>query len=86
MEKGIGKTIAETAIKIAPYFIPGVGPWLGAISATKALATVMPTMLKGLAGIVSDNDNTMFGQTMTKWENVMQKFTDSTSDAGKGSF
>ena len=86
LEKGIGKTIAETAIKIAPYFIPGAGPWLGAISATKALATVVPTMLKGVAGIVSDNDKTVFGQAMTKWENVMQKFTDSTSDMGRGSF
>jgi hypothetical protein len=66
LEKGIGKTIAETAIKIAPYFIPGAGPWLGAISATKALATVVPTMLKGVAGIVSDNDKTVFVQTMTK--------------------
>lgn len=86
LDKGIGRTIAETAIKVAPYFIPYVGPYLGAISAVKAMASVAPTFAKGVAGIVSDNEKTAFGKAMTRMENFMSKFDNSTSDAGKGSF
>jgi hypothetical protein len=86
LEKGIGRTIAETAIKVAPYFIPYVGPYLGAISAVKALAGVAPTFAKGVAGLVSDNEKTAFGQAMTRMENFMGKFSDSKSDAGKQGF
>ena len=86
LDKGIGRTIAETAIKVAPYFIPYVGPYLGAISAATALAGTIPTLAKGVAGLVSDNEKTAFGKAMTRIENFMGKFDNSTSDASKGNF
>lgn len=85
LEKSIGGTIAKTALKIAPYFIPGVGPYLGYLVATKELFSVMPTVLKAANGIIGDSDN-LFGKKMNQWENFMEKYSSSMSDHGKGSF
>ena len=85
LEKSIGGTIAKTALKIAPFFIPGVGPYLGYIAAGKELLSVMPTVLKAANGIIGDNDN-MFGKNMNKWENWMEKYSGSMSDHGRQNF
>lgn len=85
LEKSIGGTIAKTALKIAPYFIPGVGQYLGYIAATKELLSVMPTVFKAANGIVGDSDN-LFGKKMNQWENFMEKYSSSMSDHGKGNF
>jgi hypothetical protein len=66
LKKSIGGTIAKTALKIAPYFIPGVGPYLGYAIAAKELATVAPTLLKAVNGIITNDNDNMFGKSMNK--------------------
>jgi dolichol kinase len=66
LEKSIGGTIAKTALKIAPYFIPYIGPYIGYVVAGKELLSVMPTVLKAANGIVTNNNDNLFGKSMTK--------------------
>lgn len=86
LTKSIGATIAETAVKIAPFLIPGVGPYLGYAIAAKELASVFPTFLKGINGLFGGDNENMFGKTMNQWESYMERYSDSMSDRGKGSF
>lgn len=65
LDKSVGGTIARTIFKIAPYFIPYVGPVLGAIGAVYGLSRSLPTLAKAINGIVThDSDETPFGQDL----------------------
>ncbi len=69
LTKSIGGTIAKTALRIAPFFIPGVGQYLGAVAALGGIASSLPTIAKSLDSFVTGSDNDAFGRSMVSIEN-----------------
>ena len=87
IEKSIGATTMEMLLKAAPFFIPHVGPVIGAISAAKGFAFAMPTLIKSINDAFGGKEDPKFmGKSMTEWENLAQKFSHSTSDKGRRGF
>jgi hypothetical protein len=44
-------------VSVAPYLIPGVGEYLGAVGAIFNLAKAFPTLAKTVNGIISDSND-----------------------------
>lgn len=87
IEKSIGATTMEMLLKAAPFFIPHVGPVIGAIAAAKGFAFAMPTLVKSINDAFGGKEDPKFmGKSMTEWENLAQKFSHSTSDKGRRGF
>lgn len=87
---GLKRSVASTAIKtiltVAPMFIPsGVGQIYGIVTASAALARVIPLIAKGIDSAVTGSDDNDFGRAMTKWENWAESNLNwaTTSDYGK---
>lgn len=85
LDKGILSTISLTALKVAPFFIPNAGPWLGGIAAVKGLATVVPTVGKAVSNIIAGGESGA-SKAFTNWENFMERFSETQSDAGRATF
>ncbi len=86
LSKSVGKVIASTTLKIAPLLIPGIGQTYGTISVFTSLAEVLPTISKGINGIITGDSNNAVGKNLTWLENVMGRFGDSVSDKGSQNF
>lgn len=59
----------KTALSIAPYFIPYVGPWLGGIAALGGIASFVPVLGKTMDSFITGTDDNSFGRSMTSIEN-----------------
>ena len=69
LDKSVAGTISRTVVKLAPYFIPGVGEVLGAIGAIYGLARSLPVLAKAVNGVITNNsDASNFGKTMNNIE------------------
>lgn len=80
LDKSVGGTIMRTLTLVAPYLIPGVGPWLGAAGAVFNLAKSLPTVAKAVNGIVTNNsDETNLGKTLNNIDAFFSKFDTSKS-------
>ena len=80
LDKSVMGTIMNTVFRIGPYFIPYVGPVLGAIDAARGLAEAVPALAKAVNGIITnDSDNTDFGKTMNTIEAYAQRYGQSKS-------
>ena len=80
LDKSIGGTVVKTAFKIAPYFIPYVNYAWGAVNAGVELAQLLPTLGKAVNGMITNNENTSFNKSLTKWESYLERFESSVSD------
>ena len=78
LEKSIGGTIAKTAFKIAPYFIPYVNYAWGAANASLEIAQLLPVLGKAANGFLTNNNDIAKG--LTKWESYLERFESSVSD------
>lgn len=67
-------TLAKTAVKTIPYFIPGVGEVFGAITAAEGLLRVLPILGKMVNGMATGDADNEFGKTMNKFEGWMARF------------
>lgn len=86
LTKSIGGTVMKTALSIAPYFIPYVGPWLGGIAALGGIASFVPVLGKTMDSFITGTDDNSFGRSMTSIENWFGKFGSSQSDEARGRF
>lgn len=84
---GLDKSVVGTAMKtlftVGPMFIPYVGRVYGAISATNALSQLIPTLMKSINGIITNNNQNEFGKFWTNIENYTSRYNSSTSDYGR---
>ncbi len=85
LDKSITKTIMQTVAYVAPLLIPGTQVVWGTIGMAGGLASALPTLLKGINGIIGNNDSD-FGRTLTKAEGWLKRWSPTQSDAGKGKF
>lgn len=85
LTKSIGKTVLQTAVAIAPLFIPGADAILGTIGATLGLTSALPGLLKGVSNIFVDDD-TPYIKALTRAESWIEKWRPTQSDASKGKF
>ena len=72
--KSFTGTLAKTAVKTIPYFIPGVGEVFGAITAAEGLLRVLPILGKMVNGMATGDADNEFGKTMNKFEGWMARF------------
>lgn len=68
LDKSIGKTVLQTATFVAPMLIPGMSGVWGTIGMVGGLIGAMPTLLKGVNGIIGNNDSP-YGKALTQAEN-----------------
>lgn len=73
-EKSFVGTLAKTAVKTIPYFIPGAGEVFGAITAAEGLLRVLPILGKMVNGMITGDNGNEFGKTMNKFEGWMARF------------
>lgn len=73
-EKSFVGTLAKTAFKTIPYFIPVAGEVFGAITAAEGLLRVLPVLGKMANGIATGDSDNEFGKTMNKFEGWMARF------------
>ena len=85
LSKSIGSTVLQTAVAIAPLFIPGADALLGTVGMTLGLTGALPGLLKGVSGIFVDNDNP-YMKGLTRVESWIEKWKPTQSDASKGKF
>lgn len=79
------KVVAKNIVRIAPFLIPGnVGVILAGISAAESLLEFMPTFLKAVDGMVTDDAmGNSFGRKMNQYEAWFSRLDYSVSDASR---
>lgn len=85
LDKSIGKTVLQTAAFVAPMLIPGMSGVWGTIGMVGSLIGAMPTLLKGVNGIIGNNDSP-YGKALTQAENWVKRWAPTQSDSSKGKF
>lgn len=81
LDKSVGATIAKTAIKIAPMFIPGFGQAYGYFTAALELGELLPLLYKGIAGIAAGDTSGMSSvDTANTIQGYFSRFNSSQSD------
>lgn len=80
LDKSIVGTVAKTAFTVAPLLIPGVGQWYGAISAGLALSKAVPSLMKSINGIITNDNSNSFGSAMNVVGSWASRFDSSKSD------
>lgn len=85
LDKSIGKTILQTTAYIAPLLIPGMSSIWGTIGMVGGLTAAMPTLLKGINGILGSNDSA-YGKALTSAEGWLERWSPTKSDKGKEKF
>lgn len=81
LDKSIGSTIAKTAFKILPMFIPYVGQAYGYFTAALELGELLPLLYKGIAGIaVGDTSDMSSVDTANTIQGYFARFNSSQSD------
>lgn len=81
---GVGAKVLASSL---PYFIPGVAPYYGALTAALGLTAVMPTFLKAIDSIFTGNKETETKTTLRGMENWFRKYTtNSVSQHSKENF
>lgn len=81
LDKSVGATIAKTAIKIAPMFIPGFGQAYGYFTAALELGELLPLLYKGIAGIAAGDTSDMSSvDTANTIQGYFSRFNSSQSD------
>lgn len=85
LEKDMWKTVAKTAVMMAPFFTP-VGQAFGWVHAALGLTTALPSLVKSLNGLVLGDSDSEFMKSMTRLENIMGRFKPTTSDESRGRF
>ena len=73
-DKSLVGTLAKTAVKTIPYFIPGVNTALGAITAAYGLARVMPVIGKAVNSMITGDADNDFGKSMNQIESWVSRF------------
>lgn len=87
LDKNATGIILETALKVAPMFIPYVGPIYGGITAALELGKLFPILYKTIEGIATgDLSNSKSAQTATNLQAWFSRFDGSISDAGQTGF
>ena len=80
------KVIVRSAVKIAPYLIPGVNAVWGTLGALMGIGAAFPTLAKSLDSFITGTDNDKFGRSMTVLENWVGKFGKSQPQNVQGKF
>ena len=87
LDKSVVGTVAKTALKIVPMFIPGLGQIYGGMTAALEIGKLLPILYKSVAGIaagdLSKSKSAEFANDMQAW---FSKFDSSVSDKGKQGF
>jgi hypothetical protein len=88
LDKSVVGTVAKTALKIAPMFIPGVGGAIyGGVTAALEIGKLLPVLYKSIEGIatgdLTNSKTAEFANDMQAW---FSKFDSSVSDKGKQGF
>ena len=84
--KSITGTVFKTMAQIAPYLIPGVNKYYGALTASVGLASVLPTFYKSIEGLLTGKSDSALSQNATQLENWFKKYDSSKSQEGRNSF
>lgn len=64
----------KTAVTIAPYFIPYIGPYYAGLTTIFGLGSVLPTFYKSMESIIAGDGGTSLSPTATELENWFRKF------------
>ena len=81
LDKSVGSTIAKTAFKILPMFIPYVGQTYGYFTAALELGELLPLLYKGIAGIAAGDTSDMSSvDTANTIQGYFSRFNSSQSD------
>lgn len=87
LDKSVGGTIVKTILKVAPAFIPYVGPVYKGLSATLELGKLLPVLYKSIESIATgDISTSKSAQTATNIQAWFSRFDDSLSDKGQQGF
>jgi len=81
IDTSLTKVILSTSVQLAPFLFPGVNAVAGYVGATAGLAAVMPTLYKGLNGILGGDNSKQ--HTATKLENFVMRFSPTQSDRAR---
>ena len=73
-DKSFIGTLAKTAFKTIPYFLPVTGEIFGAITAAEGLLRILPILGKMVNGMTTGDNENEFGKTMNKFEGWMARF------------
>ena len=75
LDKSIFSTIGKTFMQVAPFALPYVGPYMGAVKAIIDFSSVLPKIAKSIDGIFTgDANDSDFGKSMDKFDTFMKKF------------
>lgn len=87
-DKSAWGTTAKLLVTSLPWFIPGVAPYYGALSASLGLLSIMPTFLKAIDSLYTGDEQTAVKSTLREMENWFRKYdsSQSLSRHGKESF
>ena len=84
--KSVTGTVFKTMAQIAPYLIPGVNQYYGALTASVGLASVLPTFYKSVESLLTGQSDSALSKSATQLENWFKKYDSSKSQAGRSGF
>jgi len=84
--KSITGTVFKTMAQVAPYLIPGVNKYYGALTASVGLASVLPTFYKSIESLLTGESDSALSKSATQLENWFKKYDSSKSQAGRSGF
>ena len=84
--KSVTGTVFKTMAQLAPYLIPGVNKYYGALTASVGLASVLPTFYKSVEGLLTGENDSALSKSATQLENWFKKYDSSKSQAGRSGF
>lgn len=85
-EKSVAGVAAKTTAAIIPWLIPGFNKYYGAMTASFALASVLPTFYKAFDHMLNGEEDSFMSSEATKLENWFRKFEGSKSQEGREGF
>lgn len=80
LDKSLTGTVAKLVFKVGPMLIPYVGAAYGALSASTELAQLIPTIMKSINGIITNDNNSDFIKSLNKIEGYAARFNTNVSD------
>lgn len=87
LDKSISRSVAKTAVKLIPFFIPGVNTIYTSLIVAQNLGSALPALYKSIEGIATDDiSKSKSAQTVTNIEAWFKKFDTSMSDYARNKF
>ena len=71
--KSVTGTVFKTMAQVAPYLIPGVNKYYGALTASVGLASVLPTFYKSIESLLTGESDSALSKSATQLENWFKK-------------